>query len=75
MKIATIARNPQNSPNMTANDAAILSSVAKELTLMGAEVVAIDKNGDIPEDTDVVCHMSRTPVCILSNNLLANLRI
>ena len=46
---------------MTANDAAILSSVAKELTLMGAEVVAIDENGDIPEDADVVCHMSRTP--------------
>ena len=61
MKIATIARNPKNSPNMTANDAAILSSVAKELTLMGAEVVAIDENGDIPEDADVVCHMSRTP--------------
>ena len=49
MKIATIARNPQNSPNMAANDAAILSSVAKELTLMGAEVVAIDENGDIVE--------------------------
>ena len=61
MKIATIARNPQNSPNMTANDAAILSSVAKELTLMGAEVVAIDENGYIPEEADVVCDMSRSP--------------
>lgn len=46
---------------MTANDAAILSSVAKELTLMGAEVVAVDEDSDLPEDADVVCHMSRTP--------------
>ena len=25
------------------------------------DVLAIDENGDIPEDTNVVCHMSRTP--------------
>ena len=61
MKVVTIARNPKNSPNMTANDAAILSSVTEELAIMGAEVVAIDENGDIPEDADAVCHMSRTP--------------
>lgn len=61
MKIATIARNPKNSPNMVANDAAILECVTKELTAMGAEVVAIDENGNIPDGTDIVCHMSRTP--------------
>ena len=61
MKIVTIARNPDNSPNMVANDAAILNCVAKELTSMGAEVVAIDENEEIPEDTDTVCHMSRSP--------------
>lgn len=61
MKIVTIARNPDNSPNMVANDAAILDCVAKELTSMGAEVVAIDENAEIPEDTDTVCHMSRSP--------------
>lgn len=61
MKIVTIARNPDNSPNMVANDAAILDCVAKELTSMGAEVIAIDETSDIPEDTDIVCHMSRTP--------------
>ena len=60
MKIITIARNPNNSPNMVANDAAILDSVAKELTSMGAEVIAIDETAEIPEDTDIVCHMSRT---------------
>ena len=61
MKIVTIARNPDNSPNMVANDAAILDCVAKELTSMGAEVVAIDENAEIPKDTDMICHMSRSP--------------
>ena len=61
MKIVTIARNPKNSPNMVANDAAILERVAKELGSMEAEVIAIDETEDIPEDTDIVCHMSRTP--------------
>lgn len=60
MKIITIARNPKNSPNMTANDAAILECVSRELTAMGAEVVAISETDDIPEDADIVCHMSRT---------------
>lgn len=61
MKIVTIARNPENSPNMVANDAAILECVTKELTSMGAEVIAIGEQDEIPEDTDAVCHMSRSP--------------
>lgn len=59
MKIVTIARNPDNSPNMVANDAAILECVTKELEATGAEVTAINENDDIPQDTDMVCHMSR----------------
>lgn len=60
MKVITIARNPKNSPNMTANDAAILECVTKELAAMGAEVIAIGEKDEIPEDADIVCHMSRT---------------
>lgn len=60
MKIVTIARNPENSPNMTTNDAAILESITKELNKMGADVVGIEEDEDIPSDTDVICHMSRT---------------
>ena len=61
MKIVTIARNPKNSPNMVTNDAAILESISKELTVLGANVVALDEGADIPDDTHLVCHMSRTP--------------
>ena len=61
MKIVTIARNPENSPNMTTNDAAILERITEELRRMGAVVSAIDATEDIPEDADIVCHMSRTP--------------
>ena len=61
MKIVTIARNPKNSPNMVTNDAAILESISKELTALGANVVALDEGADIPDDTHLVCHMSRTP--------------
>ena len=64
MKIATIARSPENSPNMTTNDAAILECVTKELTALGAEVVAIDEAEDIPEGIDTVCHMSRNPLVL-----------
>ena len=60
MKIVTIARNPENSPNMVANDAAIMEYVTRELVTMGAEVVSIDEIEDIPDDTDIVCHMSRS---------------
>lgn len=64
MKIVTIARNPENSPNMTANDAAILECVTKELTAMGATVFAIDENSEIPQDIDAICHMSRSTVVL-----------
>ena len=60
MKIITIARNPENSPNMADNDAAILKSVVDELVGMGVEVIAINESDDIPNDTDIVCHMSRS---------------
>lgn len=58
MKIATIARDSAHSPNMAANDAAILECVSHELRALGAETFASE--GDIPDGTDAVCHMSRT---------------
>ncbi len=61
MRIATIARDPENSPNMVSNDMAILERVAKELTELGHEVITVDETGDIPGVTDIVCHMSRNP--------------
>ena len=64
MKIATIARNPENSPNMVANDAAILERIAALLTKQGAEVVAVNENEEIPSDTLAVCTMSRTAATI-----------
>ncbi len=60
MKIATIARNAADSPNMTANDAAILECIATELTRRGAEVVSIGEENEIPDDITAVCTMSRT---------------
>ena len=68
MKIVTIARNPNNSPNMVANDAAILECVTKELVAMREEVVAIGEEEEIPDDTDIVCHMSRSPKVISKLN-------
>lgn len=59
-KIATIARNPINSPNMTVNDAAILQCITDELVNRGAEVVSIGEDEEIPADTQIVCTMSRT---------------
>ena len=59
MKIATIARNPDNSPNMVANDAAILECITKELRKSGHNVIAIDETGGIPDGIEVICHMSR----------------
>ena len=59
-KIATIARNPVNSPNMTANDAAILQCITAELTAMGAEVVSISEDEEIPAGIQAICTMSRT---------------
>ncbi len=59
-KIATIARNPVNSPNMTANDAAILQCIAAELTKLGAKVVPMSEDEEIPAGTQAICTMSRT---------------
>ena len=59
MKIITIARNPDYSPNMATNDAAILESVTEELVRMGFIVTGIEEGTSIPEGTDVICHMAR----------------
>ena len=59
-KIATIARSTADSPNMTANDAAILECITAELQQRGAKVTCIGKDEEIPNDTHVVCTMSRT---------------
>lgn len=57
MKIAVIAREPGDSPNMVDKDAAILECIAMKLAATGAEV---DTNGEDPIDTfDAICHMSR----------------
>lgn len=60
IRVATIARNPIDSPNMTANDAAILGQIGVLLKKRGAEVVQIKENEDIPQGIGVVCTMSRT---------------
>ena len=64
MKITTIARNPGNSPNMVANDAAILERITTLLAEQGAEVIAVNEDEEIPRDTQVVCTMSRTAATI-----------
>ena len=56
MKTALIAREPEHSPNMAANDAAILESIAMHLRAMGTET----QQGSIQPGTDAVCSMSRT---------------
>ena len=61
-RILTIPRDVSDSPNMAANDAAILECIAEELRSLGAEVVGYD--GNMPEGTDIVCHMSRTPAIL-----------
>lgn len=60
IRVATISRNPLDSPNMTANDAAILGQIGELLKTHGVEVVQIKENEDIPQEVDVVCTMSRT---------------
>lgn len=58
-RIATIARDAAHSPNMAANDAAIMECVASELRAMGAEVIEC-KGNVLPAGIDTVCHMSRS---------------
>ena len=60
MKIATIARDISHSPNMAANDAAILRCVADELRAKGLQVIEANE-AELPDDSVAVCHMSRTP--------------
>lgn len=59
-KIAFISRNPINSPNMTANDAAIIESIMAELAGHGVKAILIGEEEEIPDDTQIVCTMSRT---------------
>ena len=58
MRIATIRRDVADSPNMVANDAAILELVADELHAAGAEVI-VTKDGALPTGVDIILHMSR----------------
>ena len=60
MKIATIARDVSHSPNMAANDAAILGCVADELRAKGLQVIEATE-AELPDGCVAVCHMSRTP--------------
>lgn len=60
MKIATIRRNPANSPNMADSDAAILQRVEDMLAAMGHTVQQMSEGDTIASDVQVVCHMSRT---------------
>lgn len=60
MNIATIDRNPLNSPQMQGNDAAIMRSIERELAAMGANVKNFDEKEDIEGMYDIVLHMSRT---------------
>ena len=59
-RVATIARDPADSPNMTSNDAAILERISTLLTERGVEVVQLDGETEIPQEIDIVCSMSRT---------------
>lgn len=58
MRIATIRRDVADSPNMVANDAAILEMVADELRVAGAEIIATE-DGALPTGVDIILHMSR----------------
>ena len=58
MIVATIARDTADSPNMQANDAAILEQIAVELRATGAETIATEDTVQL-RDADIICHMSR----------------
>ena len=55
-RIAIIARDAINSPNMSESDAAILECIAGELATMGVETI---KGTTADENIDAICHMSR----------------
>lgn len=58
MIVATIARDTADSPNMQANDAAILEQIAVELRAAGAEAISMGSTVQ-QRDVDIICHMSR----------------
>ena len=58
-RIATIARDFTDSPNMSESDAAILAAIADELKAMGTEIVTLDNEEIQFGNIDAVCHMSR----------------
>ena len=59
MTVATIARDTADSPNMQANDAAILEQIAVELRAAGAEAIAMGSCVQ-QQEVDIICHMSRS---------------
>ena len=64
MKIATIARDAEHSPQMQTNDAAILASVERELAAAEHEVMRISPAELSRNKYDIVVHMSRTPATL-----------
>ena len=58
MIVATIARDTADSPNMQANDAAILGQIVVELRAKGAEAIAMGSSVQ-QQEVDIICHMSR----------------
>lgn len=58
-RIATIARDAINSPNMSESDAAILECIAMELAAMGVGTINCDGCTVNGEEIDAICHMSR----------------
>ena len=58
MTVATIARDTADSPNMQANDAAILGQIVVELRAKGAEAIAMGSSVQ-QQEVDIICHMSR----------------
>lgn len=60
MKIATIARNTADSPNMVENDAALLQSIEERLAAMGHYVKRTNET-ELFDGYDAICHMTRTP--------------
>ncbi len=59
IRIATIARNAEHSPNMQGKDLAILESITEELLSQGISVTPVADNR-LPAGTAAVCHMSRS---------------